>query len=181
MRNEILVGTRKCKKDDVVNEELIYVWRGRIHLEKPRFTEVTSYYINDETGEVFAILKKVNWIPHILLMIGIMFLGFKIEAQVEQIQVVKYDNVINVRNDLISVNISNPESNTFDASFYIEYGGKNITEIITLKPGEDIGNVTLVQDSTLNPGSYMCNLVYSAKLGQLVMAETIYDVVLVVD
>lgn len=181
MKNEVLVGTRKVKRDEVINENLIYVLKGRVFLDKPKFTEITKYMVNDETGEMYAILKKVNWIPHILLMILIMFLSFKIEAQVEQVQLVNYTDVIKAKNGLIGVNVSNPESNMYTANISVKYGEEYLTEVVCLKPGESVGNLELQQEVDLPCGSYMCELMYSATVGQLVMASTKYDVVLVVE
>lgn len=140
--------------------ERIYMWKGRQYLEQPKGTIVRGY-VDSGNGTIYVRLKRDSWFLHVVVLLVIMCLIVRIAVQEEAGEhTVQLNSKMYAENGVVQLNLLNPQENNKNISVSVTYKSDEIVGVVTLEPGEEIGNIYSEYVSNLPAGSYMCTYNY---------------------
>lgn len=158
-------------------EEILYKYRGRLYLTKPKGTKLQKQQFKD--GITYCIMRRDSWFLHILVLLCIIVFSvilFKVE---KEIHTASFNGVIYADNEVIHFNIRNVNDNKEKISVSLIYKNEVIINETLLNPNEEVGNMVSTKVARMKEGSYMCTLRYEV-LTDLYVKQQDYDVLLVV-
>lgn len=175
MKNRELKKLAKIPKGTEINDEVLYVFKGRTYLDKPKGAYVAEYRQGSE-GRVYAITKKDCWVPHILLMVLICYLVYRIETIEPKEYTVSMPNTIRSNQEFVELNVVNEESNDCSLSVQLLLEGTPITDEVTIDVGNSVGYLSVTE---VPVGSHMCKMRIVFNRSEPLVEE--YDVLLIVE
>lgn len=141
-------------------KEHIYMWKGKQYLEQPKGTIIQGY-VDSGNGTVYVRLRRDSWFLHVVLFLVIAGLIVCIVMQEEAGEhIVQLNSKLYAENGVVQLNLSNPQENNKNISVSVTYKSDEVVEVVTLEPGEEIGNIYSDYVSKLQAGSYMCTYNY---------------------
>ena len=146
-----------------INTKSVTVYRlgKRDYVEQPKFTYISQYVLDEGTNTTIAIVKRVNFLPHILVMVAVITVLVLITKSKPLDHLITYSDMILAEDGILELNIANDAGNTASISVNIIYRGSYIIDTVELEPGESVSGVDAGIIRNMQPGYYKCKLEYT--------------------
>lgn len=118
-----------------------YMYKKRIYVYVPNDMKVVGYKTID--GETYGIIKKKSTVLDLFLLLWLLLICIIIYFTPEKKQIIQIPNEVYVMDDMVNVDISNPEYNPYDVYITISSPNGDILYDCVLCKGESLGAIEI--------------------------------------